>query len=765
MPALSPNAMLLALRVPADNTRGPLFMEQALAGIHAGNHRGLPITFGLTSTNGSLHLYCDVPRDLKPLVEGQLYSQFPDASLAPLAIDPAPEGSRTWTAEIALDCYVYPIKRHTQFLGAQDGAAVDPISALLAGVRRDSAGGILPVAEITVRPARRKLELHAQRCLDFLARSSIRDRHRLAPYFCRLALARAWPARLLAHLLVQLFPPAHFESAKLFVSSTRQHDREDDLQAASDKLGRLLFECRLELRVTAKPSQEARVQALLEEMAAAFGQFSAPRLASFRVARVRSGKRRWRRAPLFLLSNEELATLFHPATQSVRTPALSIVESRELPPPASLPTPNLHPALAVLGRTVFRGASQRFGILPDDRMRHAAILGKTGMGKSTLLYHLIAADMEAGRGVGLIDPHGDLVEALLCCVPRRRTNDLILFDAGDALHPLAFNILDCPHAKERPLVASGIVAAFKRTYSDSWGPRLEHILRNTLLTLLEVPGATLMTGLRLLSDARFRTQLLARVSDPVVHAFWEREFALMPPKFQAEAIAPIQNKLGHFVSSPLLRNIVCQKENKLRLREVLDAGKILLVNLAKGRVGDDASALLGSFLTTHIQIAAMSRADLPEGERRDFFLYVDEFQNFATPSFATILSEARKYRLALTVANQYLAQLDEPAFHALFGNVGTIVAFQVGARDAELLSMQFGGDLTPQDLLRLPRYQAYVRLLIAGMPSFPFSMQTLPPGSPRLSCADPPVVRRTSRHRYTRPAGQVERAIAAALAA
>lgn len=755
--------MLLALRVPADNTRGPLFMEQALAGIHAGNPRRLPITFGMTCAGGAVHLYCDVPSDLKPLVEGQLYAQFPDASLTPLDRDPVPEGHVVCSADLTLDGFVFPIKRHAQFDDPLHGRTADPIAALLAGLRRENKDGIVPSAEITVVPAGRALIARAGACLDKLVSTALPERPRLCAWFLRLALSRSHFCRLFSRLIAKAAGPSVGRGPPLSQSTGRLHEREDDLQAASDKLGRKLFECRLRLTVTLPPKHLPRAHAFLDEMAGAFGQFSAPRLAAFRVVRAGRGERRIRRLPKFLLSNEELATLFHPATVSVRTPTLASVESREFSAPASLPTPGIHPGLAILGRTAYRGTGQRFGILPDDRLRHLAILGKTGMGKSTLLHHLLASDMEGDRGVGLIDPHGDLVEAVLRSVPRRRSNDLILFDAGDALHPLAFNVLDCPHPKERPLVASGVVSAFKKVYGDSWGPRLEHILRNTLLTLLDVPGSTLLTALRLLSDARFRAQLLTQVSDPVVRTFWEREFAGMPPKLQAEAIAPIQNKLGHFVSSPLLRNIVCQSESKLRLRSVLDTGKILLVNLAKGRIGDDASALLGAFLTTQFQIAAMSRADLPEPQRRDFFLYVDEFQNFATPAFATILSEARKYRLSLTLANQYLAQLDEATLHAVFGNVGTMIAFQVGARDAEILAEQFGGDLTPQDLLRLPRFQAYVRLLIEGMPSLPFTMATLPPPTVKRHAADPAVLRRTSRHRYARPVGQVESHLQAAL--
>lgn len=342
-------------------------------------------------------------------------------------------------------------------------------------------------------------------------------------------------------------------------------------------------------------------------------------------------------------------------------------------------------------------------------------------------------------------------------MPRQRTNDIILFDAGDSAHALAFNILDCSNPAQRPLVASGVLSAFKKLYADFWGPRLEHVLRNALLTLLEVPGTSFVSLLRLLTDAGYRSVIVKKVGDPIVKSFWLREFAAWPAKLQAEALAPILNKVGAFVASPLLRNVVGQGRSSFNLRSVMDEGKVLLVNLSKGRVGDDASALLGSFLVTAIQLAAMSRAELPEERRQDFYLYVDEFQNYATESFAVILSEARKYRLNLTLANQYLAQMEETTRDAVFGNIGTLISFQVGAQDAELLAQQLGGELTPGDLLQLPAYHAYARVLIRGQPSRPFTLQTLPAPASRHDAKRPEIIRRESRSRYARPSQEVER--------
>ncbi len=508
----------------------------------------------------------------------------------------------------------------------------------------------------------------------------------------------------------------------------------------------------LSVAAAPKAAQESRQR--LQAMASGFALFTEPHAAGFERGKTR---KRHRAGPVFFLSAPEAAGLWHaPSSPSPSSPTLNTVASREFPPPTNLPKLSADPSLTVIGTTHFRGQSQRFGILPDDRLRHTIVLGKTGMGKSTLLHHLIASDLAGGQGVALVDPHGDLTEGVLRSVPRSRSNDMILFDAADAEFPVAFNVLACADPAQRPLLASGVLAAFKKLFGDSWGPRLEHILRNSLLTLLEMPGATLVSLLRLLGDARERQRIVSRLSDPIVRGFWEHEFNSWQPKFQAEAVAPVLNKVGHFVSSPLLRNIVGQPTNRLDLRRVLDDGRVLLVNLSKGRLGDDASGLLGSLLITSLQLAAMSRADVPEAKRRPFFLYVDEFQNFATESFATILSEARKYRLGLTLAHQYLDQLDDATRSAVFGNVGSMVSFQVGADDAEDIAEQLGRDAQPADLLQLPKHTALIRLLIDGMPSRPFTMRTLPPPSGHAESGRAAIIRALSRRRYARPRRQVE---------
>jgi hypothetical protein len=505
-----------------------------------------------------------------------------------------------------------------------------------------------------------------------------------------------------------------------------------------------LYRCRLTITVTATRRNRRLARRRLHEIMATFGQFVSGTGAEFYTHRIP-----W---PRFVLSDGELATIWHPTTVAVKAPTMETNDSRELEAPRNVSS-GKEEGSAVLGATEFRGERKLFAIKQDDRRRHLAIIGKTGMGKSTLLQKLIASDMIAGRGVGLIDPHGDLAEDVLRLVPKRRTNDVILLDAGDRDFPPAFNPFDCGQGSDRSLVASGIVTAFKKLYGDSWGPRLEYILRNAVLALLEVPGTTMLSLQRMLSDKHYRERLVSQIIDPLVRSFWLDEFAVKPLRFQEEAIAPVQNKIGQFLSSPLLRAIVGQTPGLINLRHAMDEEKILIVNLSKGSIGEDASTLFGALLVTGLQQASMSRSDLAEDQRRDFYLYVDEFQNFATESFATILSEARKYRLNLTIANQYLDQMEEGTRHAVFGNVGSLLCFQVGTTDAEALAEQLAGDLAPSDLIALPKYHAYCRLLIDGMPSRPFSMATLPigtqKGADRLD-----IIRRTSARRYARPRSQ-----------
>ena len=411
--------------------------------------------------------------------------------------------------------------------------------------------------------------------------------------------------------------------------------------------------------------------------------------------------------------------------------------------------------ITLFGETDFRNQKRRFGIKEDDRRRHMYIIGKTGTGKTTLLENMAIQDIQNGHGIAIVDPHGEFAEKMLDFVPSSRINDVIYFNPADLDFPIAFNAIETVDAEHRHLVASGLVGVFKKIWAETWGPRLEYLLRNAILALLEYPGATLLGVMRLLVDKTYRQKVMDKVTDPVVKSFWVDEFSKYKGNFEVEAIAPIQNKVGQFLTNPLIRNIVGQTKSSINIREIMDSEKIFIMNLSKGKIGEDTSNLLGAMLITRLQLAAMSRVDIPEDERKDFYLYVDEFQNFATESFANILSEARKYHLSLVLAHQYIAQVREEVRDAVFGNVGTMVSFRVGAADADFLEKEFEPEFTVNDMVGLGFAQIYLKLMIDGFSSRPFSARTLAPIRSTESSSKEKIVR-VSRERYGRSRQEIE---------
>ena len=383
----------------------------------------------------------------------------------------------------------------------------------------------------------------------------------------------------------------------------------------------------------------------------------------------------------------------------------------------------------LFARTSFRNERKLFGIKREDRRLHMYILGRTGMGKTTLLLNMLLNDIYGNEGVCFIDPHGDAVETLLDYIPSFRLKDVIYFNPADTDHPIALNVLSQAEPERKHILVSSLISIFRKLYAEYWQHRQEHILRNSVLALLEQPERkTLVDVYKLLSDWRYRKAIVEEVKDPIVKSFWQNEFPRLLFQYKGEALAPIQNKLGAFLTVPLVRNIVGREQSKIDFREVIDKGKVLLVNLAKGRIGEDVSSFLGSLIITKVQLAAMSRIDVPEKERRDFYLYVDEFQEFvASETFEGILSEARKYRLCLVLAHQYIDQLDEELRKAIFGNIGTVIAFPVGPENGEFLEKEFSPEFRRHDLIAQDKYHIYLKLAIDGKQSQPFSALTLPP--------------------------------------
>ena len=378
------------------------------------------------------------------------------------------------------------------------------------------------------------------------------------------------------------------------------------------------------------------------------------------------------------------------------------------------------------------GEPQPFGISAVDQRQHIYIIGKTGSGKTTLLRNLILQHIALGHGVGVIDPHSDLAEELFEHIPPQRADHLVYFNPGDIEFPVGLNLLANVAPDDRHLVASGIVSAFKSIWRDSWGPRLEYILYNAVSALLDCRDATLLGVNRMLTDDRFRAQVIRQIKDPFIRAFWAEEYAGYDERFKREAIAPIQNKLGQFLLNPVVRNILGQVKSKVSIPFIMDNQRLFIANLSKGRLGHDKANLLGSLLVTQFQLAAMARSNRPEDERLDFYLFIDEFQNFSTDAFASILAEARKYRLCLTLSHQYIDQLPLPIRQAVFGNVGTLISFRIGNTDAEVMEKEFGNSFSASALADLGRYEAVVKLLENGINLDPFRARMLPPLENRI---------------------------------
>lgn len=415
-------------------------------------------------------------------------------------------------------------------------------------------------------------------------------------------------------------------------------------------------------------------------------------------------------------------------------------------------------------KTNFRNQERIFGIKEDDRRRHMYVIGKTGMGKSNLLENMAIQDIRAGKGVCVVDPHGEFAEKMIRAIPTERINDVVYFNPADREFPLAFNILEAVDEDKKNLVASGMMGVFKKIWPDVWSPRMEYILNNTILALLDYPGSTMLGVNRMMSDKNYRKRVYPKIKDPVVKSFWINEFDQWDDKFRKEAVAAIQNKVGQFLSSAVIRHIVGQPKSTIDMREIMDNQKILIVNVSKGRIGEDAMRLLGGMIVTKIQLAAMGRVEMLEEDRKDFYLYVDEFQNFATESFANILSEARKYRLCLILAHQYINQLifdnNTTVRDAIFGNVGTMVTFRVGAEDAEHLEKEFEPVFTMNDLVNLNKYTIYLKLMIDGIAGDAFSATSLPPMDISDTKINEEKVIRVSRERYGKSRAEIEEKIA-----
>jgi hypothetical protein len=509
--------------------------------------------------------------------------------------------------------------------------------------------------------------------------------------------------------------------------------QELELRSIEDKLSHMGFD--VEIRIMAAAPTRDKIETHLRSILASLKQFSTSTQNSFastteinrEAALANYRSRTIDKNKKIILGTVELATIYHYPTSTIETPNISWVFSRKSEPPANLPTEKCN----YIGYTTYRSKKVKFGLLNegDDRLRHMYLIGKSGTGKSTLLETMISQDIANGFGVGVLDPHGETIERVMERIPENRIEDVIYFDPSDTEFPMGLNLLEMDDPSQKNLMASGLVAAIKQHFDYSWGPRLEYLLNYAILTLLEVPGTTMLGITRLMDDPNYQRYILHQVKDPMVVKFWEKEFKEMKgnQKLVTEAIAPIQNKVNRFLASTTMRNILGQKKSTLNIWDALNSGKILLMNLSKGKIGSDNANLLGALLVSRIQFYALQRAKIPYEQRRPFYLYVDEFQNFATGSFEEILSESRKYKLGLYLTHQFTAQLPEELLKAVFGNVGTIAAFSLGAPDALVLSNEFAPYFNSEDIISLERFSVYIKLMVDGMTSHPFSSRIIVP--------------------------------------
>lgn len=746
-------SVLVRLMVPKNNEKTPIAAELLFAALHgtfnySSSYQPV-MSFEIVSINNFIQFYFYAPRYLKEFIEGQFYAQYPtvEAFEAEDYASKVVHGKHAIGFDVATTKEdVYPIKTFENF-------DVDPLSGITSVLSQLDGEDEMWI-QICVSPIDDSWQKRAINYVDALR-------------------AGRNPNEPLWKSLLKGMVGAVGDAAKSPTEGAKQNspaaaDLSTPVQTAlkgiEDKTTKLGYQTKI--RVVSLSSNVIKARQKLNAIMGAFKQFNQPNLNSFIQGMEIEGETilaSYRKRSLgtkpYILNISEIASIYHLPGESVATPAMDWAGSRKGEPPQNLPLieDNGTEDMSILGKTNFRNVERKFGIRIKDRALHMYAIGKTGTGKSTLLGNMIIDDIAKGRGVAVVDPHGDLINDIMEYIPESRMNDVVYISPADRDFPVGFNLLESVNPEYKNIVASGIVGVFKKIFGESWGPRLEYILRNVVLGLLDYPNATMLSIIKVLTDTKYRREVVAKITDPVIRDFFINEYERYDQKFRTEAVAPIQNKVGQFLSSTIIRNIVGQEKSSVDLRALMDSKKIVLIDLSIGKIGEDNSALLGSMLITKIQMAAMTRADLSKEERIPFYLYVDEFQNFATDSFAVILSEARKYGLSLTVTNQYVAQMPETVSDAIFGNVGTIICFRVGAGDADNLQREFLPVFEATDLVNLDNHNIYVKMAINGVTSTPFSAKTMLSDYPKTNFV--PQIIEQSRIKYSRPREEVEKMI------
>ena len=758
---LNVDAVLLMLEIPRTNDKKELAAEQLFASLHGilrdkqelKNSGGVQehLSFEIVSTSGQIRFYVWTPKVLQSFVEGQIYSQYPTVQIYKMNEDYVDERTK------------YPVSYMSE-LGLIEDEAL-PIKTF-------DTFEVDPLAGITGTLAKLSPDRSEEMWIQILARPIPDDWHKNT--------TDKWVQRVksgkkifvggggidwtwLVEAIAALFrPPAGGTTSETKVELSER--AKGQVEKAEEKATKLGYEVKIRLAYLGQNETDAKLN--MQALVGTFKQFNSTNLngfkqlgGTFNKADLDSYKMRQFSSRGFILNISELASVYHLPHTSVETPNIVWASSKTAEPPAKLPVLTGEVAndenISAFGLTNFRGINHQFGLLRRDRSRHMYIIGQTGAGKSGLLELLALSDIFYNQGYCIIDPHGDFAIDNLKFIPASRVEDVVYFNPADTAFPVAFNPLEVTDPTRKPNICSEVIGVLKRMFGDSWGPRLEHILRYTLLALLDRPETTLLDISRLLTDKSFRKETLEYCKDVTVLQFWKHEFGQWNEKQVNESIAPVLNKVGAFTANPIIRNIVGQPKSSFDIRKIMDEGKILVVNLSKGLIGEDNAGILGAFIVTKVQLAAMSRSDIPDVmERRPFYLYVDEFQNFATDSFATILSEARKYGLNLTVANQYVAQMTDTVRDAVFGNVGTTISFRVSADDAPILVKQFEPTFEEADILQLNNRNFVISMIINGEKVPAFSATTL--SIPESPADNFDAIIAHSREYYGRPRLEVE---------
>jgi len=755
---------LLILEIPKTNDKQELAAEQLFASLHGilrdkselkmNNGIQEHLSFEVASVNGQIRFYAWVPKPLRSFVESQIYSQYPTVQIREADEDYVAherEHSVIHTSEIVLtDNEALPIKTFQNF-------EVDPLAGITGTLAKLETTGEETWIQILVRPIADDWHKQSESWIKSVKAG-------------KSSVFSGGGAAFFGGIFEALWKPPE-ESAKADAPKELSDRNKTRISEAETKAAKLGYQVKIRLAYLGDDTTIARQR--MQAIVGTFKQYNSTNLNGFKVSSasyksedlVKYRQRSFGRGG-FILNIEELASVFHLPHTNVETPNIVWASSKTAEPPAKLPIITGNTAndenISAFGLTNFRGINHQFGMLRSDRSRHVYIIGQTGAGKSGTLELFALSDIFHGHGYAIIDPHGDFAVDNMRFIPGSRMHEVVYFNPADTAFPLGFNPLEVTNPSQKTNISSEVIGVLKRMFGESWGPRLEYILRYTILALLDRPSTTMLDITRMLTDKKFRKETLEYSTDTVVLQFWNVEFASWNDKFQSEAIAPVLNKVGAFTANPIIRNIIGQPKSTFNIREIMDEGKILIVNLSKGLIGEDNAAILGAFLVTKIQLAAMSRSDIPNiADRRPFYLYVDEFQNFATDSFATILSEARKYALNLTVANQYISQMTDTVRDAVFGNVGTMISFRVSADDSPILAKQFEPQFEAQDLLQMHNRHFIINMVIGGekAPAFSATTLTLPPEQIDNSA----LIIENTRRNYSRPRAEVEIEIDAAI--